>query len=140
MQSVYRRFPIGDGSDLLAYASFAPEESDDNRSKTTHQLPDGEVIATIDASGRAVHGYLHYLITDAVAYTMVVNIDAKRASVLASVFLGLAVAGVATGRYYLSVPLFGAGSIVTMYVAVYWLASRGVFLNLSRRPEPPELH
>ncbi|MFB6184364.1 MAG: hypothetical protein ABEI96_07395 [Haloarculaceae archaeon] len=138
MHRLQQRFPLEEGSTaLFAYRRFAPDSSDD-RSTTTYTLPSGRVTATIETKRRDVHGYLNYLVSDAVAYTHVVDIEAVRATILAIALLGVAIALALTGRYVLSAPLFGAGGIVTLYVAVYWLAVYGIFLDLSRQPEPTE--
>lgn len=125
---------------LAAFRSAVPEgRTDDRRSTTTHSLPAGEVTVSIDASRKAVHGYLYHLMTAAVAYTHAVDIHVKKAGVLTAALLGGALTLVAAGQGLLSLPLMAVGLPMLLHVIVYCLSVRGVTPSLSRTPKPTEL-
>ncbi|MFB6207274.1 MAG: hypothetical protein ABEJ05_12190 [Haloglomus sp.] len=124
---------------LAAFRSAVPEKrTDDRRSTTTHSLPAGDVTISIDASGKAVHGYLYHLATAAVAYTHTVDIHVEKASLLAVALLGSALALFAAGRGLLGLPLVAAGVPIFLHVIVYCLSARGFVPSLSRTPRPTE--
>lgn len=135
MRAADTLFPLAEGA-LGAYAAFVPDGGSSHRSTTTHALPDGEVTVVIDATGRGIHGYLHYLVTSAVSYTQVADVDVGRASLLAALLLGLGIGLVAVGHPVPSVPLFGAGGMVAAHVVGYSLSARGIPVSVTRQPDP----
>jgi hypothetical protein len=106
------------------------------QSTTTYDLPGGEVTVSIDASGTGSHAYLRSLVQGAVEYTHTLQVEVWRALFLAVLSLGGALALVAVGRVFLSVPLFGVSGSIALHLAVYWLSARGVAPNLSQVPDP----
>lgn len=124
---------------LAAFRSSVPRDRmDDCRSTTTHALPAGEVIVSIDASGKGMHGYLYYLVRAAVAYTHSVNLEPAKAGLLATPLLATGIALGALGQWYLSIPLFGVGGTILLHLLVYGLSASGVPVSLSRTPKPAD--
>lgn len=124
---------------LAAYRSFAPG-GDGHASTDTHDLPGGEVTVSIEATGRGSHGYLRYLVQGAVAYTRILDVDARRAGPLAALLLVAAGLLAVIGQPVLAAPFLGAGGIIGAYVALYWLSAHGLALSISRPPQPSRRH
>lgn len=117
-------------------AHVSPGPGDTRQSTRVYDLPGGEATVSVDASKGGSHAYLHSLVQGAVEYTNTLHVEVGRAMLLAVGLLGSALALVAAGRVFLSVPLFGAGGTVALHLAVYWLSARGIAPNLSQVPEP----
>lgn len=124
---------------LAAYRSFAPGDGD-HASTDVLDLPDGEVTVSIEATGPASHGYLRYLARSAADYTHVLDVEPRRAGLLAALLLGIGGLLVGVGAGFLAAPFFGAGGIIAAYVGLYWLSARGVAISLSRTPRPTSRH
>lgn len=125
------------GASLTEFGTVARASGRDVRqSTTTHGLPDGEVTVSIDAGGTASHEYLRFLVRGAVAYTRLLHVEGERASPVAVLLLGSGLALVAFGWWIPGVPLLGAGGVVALHLAVYWLSARGTIPSLSRIPDP----
>lgn len=121
---------------LSAYRGFAPGGGDEHESTDELDLPSGRVTVSIEASDRSSHGYLRYAVRGAVSYTHVLDVDVGRASLIAGSLLGVGILLGAVGHPFASAPLFGAGGVMALYVAVHWLTARGVPISLSRPPGP----
>lgn len=135
-------FPLRDRDvSLAAYAAFAPVESaPDNESTATHDIRDGELTVHIDATNDRVHGYLNYLVRDTVAYSDVLDIDVPRASLFAATFAVASLALAAVGQFLLAAIAFAPAGIVSLYVLLYFLSTRGVWVSfLGPRTMPSEL-
>jgi hypothetical protein len=124
---------------LAAFRSAVPDDrTDDYRSTTTHALPAGSVTVSIDASGKATHGYLYHLATAAVAYTHAVDVQVGQASLLTAVLMGGGFALIAAGQGLLGFSSLAVGTPFLVHVAVYCLSARGLTPSLSRTPRPTE--
>lgn len=133
LQRAHRVFADGAATGVGAVASG---RRDTRRSSTTHSLPEGEVRVSIDASGTGSHAYLQALVRGAVAYTNALDVEVGRAGAVAVLLLAGGLAVAAAGPAVLSLPLFGAGGIVGLHLALYVLSARGLAPALSRIPEP----
>lgn len=134
-----RSVSVEPGTALTAFRSSVPSDRrDDCRSTTTHALPAGKVVVSINASGKAMHGYLYHLVRAAVAYTHSVNIEPMKAGLLAALLLATGLTLGSFGQWYLSVPLFGVGGTILLHLLVYGLSASGLLVSLSRTPKPTD--
>ncbi len=123
---------------VARFAANVPATEEACRSTETYRLPTGEATVTIDANGRAAHGYLRYLVDGAVAYTDVIDVDAGPAAAIGGLLLTIGVGLAVLVHPFVGAPFVGAAGVMLASVALYLLSVNGHPVSLSRVPTPTD--